>query len=89
MNNISIQNNDLPDFALEADNVYRTKSFIVKQNLSLEEQTNGDNCILSTDTYFRRNPLRDKQYELAFSNRKKINGSRLPCTMFIRKYVDK
>ena len=80
---------DMPEFAQDANNVYRTKTFIVKQVISLEEQSNGDNCILSTDTYYRRNPIRDKQFETIFNNRKKINGHRLPCTMFIRKYIDK
>ena len=79
----------IPEFAKEANNVYRTKTFIVKQVISVEEQSNGDNSILSTDTYYRRTPLRDKQYETLFCNRKKINGHRLPCTMFIRKYIDK
>lgn len=89
MKSKSFQNSNLPAFAKEADNVYRTKSFIVKQNLTLEKQSNGDNCIVSNDTYYRRTPNRDKQYECIFHSRKRINGYRLPCTMFIRKYVDK
>ena len=77
-----------PDFIIDADNVYRTRRYIIKQVLSLETPAIEDNGIMSYDTFYKRTPTRDKQYELIFSDRKRINGKRLPSTMYSRKYID-
>lgn len=78
----------IPEFIIGADNVYRTKNYIVKQVLSLETPIVEDNGIMSYDTFYKRTVMRDKQYEVVFSDRKRINGKRLPSTMFSRKYID-
>ena len=77
----------IPDFIIDADNVYRTKKYIVKQVLSLEMPTVEDNGIKSYDTFYKRTSIRDKQYNLIFRDRKSIDGKRLPCTMYARKYI--
>jgi len=76
------------DFIKDADNVYRTQKYIVKQILMLEKSSFEDSNIISYDTYYKRNNLRDKQYECVFYDRKRINGKRLSSTMYTRKYID-
>ena len=79
--------NIIPDFIIDADNVYRTRNYIVKQVLSLEMPTVEDNGIKSYDTFYKRTSIRDKQYNLIFRDRKSIDGKRLPSTMYARKYI--
>ena len=62
----------VPDFCKDAVNVYRTKKYIVKQDISVE----------GTD----RTKSRDKQYEQIFADRTYINGKRLPSTSYTRRY---
>ena len=77
----------IPDFIIGADNVYRTKHYIIRQVIKLEVPGIEDNGIMSYDTFFYRTSTRDKQYEVVFNDRKKINGRRLPSTMCSRSYV--
>ena len=45
----------IPDFILYADNVYRTKEFIVKQQLSIIRKDGYEvPVLLSTDTFYKR-----------------------------------
>ncbi len=62
-----------PDFLIDADNVYRTKHFIVKQVIEIAENDIEDNGIISHDTYYRRTTARDLAYEMAFMNKVKLN----------------
>lgn len=78
----------LPDFIIDADNVYRTKNYIIKQILVVDNKPVEENSIMSYDTFYKRNKKRDKQYEIVFSDKTHINGKRLPSTMCSRKYVD-
>ena len=75
------------DFLQDADNVYRTKHFIVKQVIDVEVSDIYDNIILSHDTFYLRTPIRDKQYEKAFAGKSNIEGKRLPSTTTTRRYV--
>ena len=77
----------IPDFCKDAVSVYRTKQYIVKQDISLERDDNGDIIVLSVDVFYERNFLRDKQYERIFAKRKFINGKRVPSTSYSRRYV--
>lgn len=77
----------MPDFCKGAVNVYRTKKYIVKQDISVEETDNGDTIVLSNDVYYERNKCIDKQYEQVFADRTYINGKRLPSTSYTRRYV--
>ena len=78
------------DFLQDADNVYRTSDYIVKQKIgaSLSEDTMITR-LLSVDTYYLRNERRDAEYNVVFRDRgKDINGKRIRSSMFTRKYVD-
>lgn len=77
----------IPEFIVDADNVYRTKHYIVKQILNLETCNNENNQIISFDTFYLRTKLRDKQYELIYYSKQNLNGKRLPSTMSSRKYI--
>ena len=76
-----------PDFLIDADNVYRTKSFIVKQSIEIVENDIEENGIISHDTYYRRTTARDLAYNMAFMDKVKINGKRLPSTQYTRRYI--
>ena len=76
-----------PEFLIDADNVYRIKSYIVKQVIQIIENDIEDNGIISHDTYYRRTTARDLAYEMAFINKVKLNGKRLPSTQYTRTYV--
>lgn len=77
-----------PEFLLDADNVYRTKHFIVKQVIEIDENDIEDNGIISHDTYYRRTTERDLAYNMAFMDKVKINGKRLLSTQYTRRYID-
>lgn len=76
------------DFLYSANNVYRTKNFIVKQVIGVRLSDELNNVVFSFDTYYRRTKKRDKIYKKAFSARKNIDGRRLPTTMYARTYIE-
>lgn len=55
----------IPEFLRGADNVYRTKYFIVKQTLVIQKSEGEDNLLISYDTYYRRTTKRDLAYNMA------------------------
>ena len=75
------------DFAKDANNVYRTNRFIVKQQISIVVSANCDSYIISNDTYYLRTLKRDFEYNLLYSKRKNPDGRRMPASTYIRKYV--
>lgn len=77
-----------PKFLRKADNVYRTRDYIVVQRLSLAYDGMEDPGMVSRDVYYRRTRARDKEYELFFCGRRNLDGKRLPATMHTRRYVD-
>lgn len=77
-----------PDFMENADNVYRTRDYIVRQIIGVNFDAEMDNNIFSQDTFFVRTPARDRQYEAIFVKRFNIDGRRLPCNMSSRRYVE-
>lgn len=77
----------MPGFIRDATNVYRTKEFIVKQIIGIEYDCREGNEIFSRDTYYKRTPARDHEYECLFSDRRNIDGKRLPSTAYNRRYV--
>ena len=77
-----------PEFLQYADNVYRTKHFIVKQVLAIHESDEENNQVISVDTYYRRTLKRDYEYHMAFQDKANIDGKRLPSTMYNRTYID-
>ncbi len=77
------------DYMMEADNVYRTKNYIVCQKVSLCRSGKGNTLLLSEDTYLLRTYKRDSEYELVYKVRgKKINGKRMRSGTYTRKYID-
>lgn len=80
--------NKVPAFMENADNVYRTKDFIVKQIIGIQYGIEENNVVFSHDTYYRRIPERDKEYEILFCRRRNIDGKRLPSTMYARTYIE-
>ena len=70
------------------ENVYRTRDYIVKQELYLIVNAEQNNAVLSVDTYYRRTLLRDCKYQLLYKDRKHIDGKRLPSNTYIRTYID-
>ena len=80
-------NNDR-DFLYDANNVYRTENYIVKQVIGVRLSDELNNVVFSFDTYYHRTKKRDKIYEKAFAARKNIDGKRLPTTMYARTYIE-
>ena len=78
----------IPDFIKGATNVYRTKDYIVSQVIGIQYDCKENNVVFSHDTYYRRTPERDRQYEIFFCHRRHIDGKRLPSTMYARTYKD-
>ena len=70
------------------ENVYRTRDYIVKQELYLIANAEQNNAVLIVDTYYRRTLLRDSKYQLMYKDRKHIDGKRLPSNTYIRTYID-
>lgn len=70
------------------ENVYRTRNYIVKQELYLIVNAEQNNAVLSVDTYYRRTLLRDSKYQLLYKDRKHIDGKRLPSNTYIRTYIE-
>lgn len=77
----------IPEFLVEATNVYRTRKYIVKQSVTLRVDEYGS-YLFSRDTYYRCTPKRDREYEAAFADRVRINGKRLHTSMYVRTYIE-
>lgn len=77
----------IPEFVSNANNVYRTKNFIVKQEIVIGCDSVEMNAVLSRDTFYARTAVRDMEYEAYFSRRRYVNGKRLPSTIYSRKYI--
>ncbi len=78
--------NNLPEFAQNADNVYRTENYIVKQFLISGIHSKYGKMIISFDTYYLRNKDRDKQYNKLYADRPYLDGFRYISTMSKREY---
>ena len=76
----------IPEFLENATNVYRTKKYIVKQDVYLEYDKCGNSRVFSKDTYYPRNKHLDKEYEFIFKDREHINGKRVHTTIYTRRY---
>ena len=55
---------NIPDFIKDATNVYRTKGYIVKQVIGIQYDCKENNVVFSHDTFYKRTPKRDKEYEI-------------------------
>ena len=77
----------IPDFLKGADNVYRTKHYIVKQQLRFFGNQ-VENEVVSYDTYYACTKRRETLYLLFFAKRADLHGRRLPATIYKRRYLD-
>lgn len=68
-------------------NIYRTKFFIVKQELCIQVNGVDDNILFSKDIFIKRNKIRDKNYEKQFKKKINIDGKRLRVSASIRTYI--
>ena len=78
---------DNSNFVYKANNVYRTKKYIVKQELSLDTENEFGTHTVSCDTFYERTEARDKKYEKYFAGRRYIDGRRVPSMVYMRKYI--
>lgn len=78
----------IPDFMVNATNVYRTKNYIVKQVMGIRHDPAKPNVVFSFDIYYRRTIMRDFQYQQIFRDKENLNGKRLPTTMYSRTYIE-
>lgn len=76
----------VPEFTENATNVYRTKEYIVKQIIGIQYGCEENNVVYSRDTYYKRTPERDKEYEILYCRRRDTDGKRLHSTMYARTY---
>ncbi len=78
----------IPDFLQDADNVYRTKHFIVKQVMKIHENSVENNSVISYDTYYCRTIKRDLAYNMAYQDKANLDGNRLPSTVYTKTYIE-
>lgn len=77
------------EFLHDADNVYRTKHYIVKQKIKICADQSKQAQILTEDTYYLRTFDRDLVYKQVFRTRgNKLNGVRLKSSLYTRTYID-
>ena len=76
-----------PTFLRNAHNVYRTRFYIVKQELKIRADERDNTQLFSKDTFYFRTAKRDSEYNSVFAKREYLNGKRLPTTMYTRKYI--
>lgn len=79
---------DMPEFLERSTNVYRTRYYIVRQQIMYRRDSLLGAYLCSRDTFYCRTPERDRQYEAAFPHNEEKNGKRIPTLMYIRKYID-
>lgn len=69
-------------------NVYRTRHYIVFQEIGLCDDEEMGTFLFSVDGYCWRTKQRDADYERRFRKRKDVDGQRIPVGTYIREYVD-
>ena len=75
------------DFLDNGNNIYETKNFIVRQEISVEI-INGITVVYSRDTFYAKTSLRMSQLEFLKTIRPSlVNAKRVPATMTTRTYV--
>ena len=76
------------EFLKDADNVYMTEDFIVKQELHIMRSDCGDAYSLSIDTFYKRTTDRDNAYFSIFKDRVNLKGKRIHAHIYNRTYID-
>lgn len=80
---------DNMDFLGNADNLYLTDEFIVKQTFTFLDSDLFSSILVSEDTYYARTPKRDSDFEFICKLRD-VNtpGKRVHASCYRRSYVD-
>ena len=68
-------------------NAYRTRHYIVFQEIGLCDDEEMGTFLLSVDGYSRRPTPRDANYERRFRKRKDVTGQRTPIGTEFREYA--
>ncbi len=71
-----------------ANNAYRTKDFIVTQELTYRRNEIQGAALVSVDVFYKRTKERDVMYEKVFAKRWHLNGRRIRSSMYTRRYVE-
>ena len=79
---------DMPEFLERSTNVYRTRFYIVRQQIMYRRDSLLGAYLCSRDTFYCSPTARDRQYEAAFPHNQEKDGKRIPTLMYIRKYID-
>ena len=74
-------------FWTDADNVYRTESFIVMQKVFILKAKDGKSYSISEDLYVPRSERMEAAYEEAYPNRDPVDGKRIPASTYVRTYA--
>ena len=69
-------------------NAYRTRHYIVFQEIGLCDDEKEGTFLFSVDEYYRRTIKRDAEYERRYRKRDDVDGSRIPVGTYVREYVD-
>lgn len=69
-------------------NAYRTRHYIVFQEIGLCDDEKEGTFLFSVDEYYRRTIKRDAEYERRFRKRDDVDGQRIPVGTYVREYVD-
>lgn len=69
-------------------NAYRTRHYIVFQEIGLCDDEKEGTFLFSVDEYYRRTIKRDAEYERRFRKRDDVDGRRIPVGTYVREYVD-
>ena len=78
--------NNIQNFVADANNIYRTKKYIVAQKIFVEDDCRGEAIVYSDDIYFIRSKRNDKLYEKYFENRTFIDGRRISTHISSKRY---
>ena len=69
-------------------NAYRTRHYIVFQEIGLCDDEKEGTFLFSVDEYYRRTIKRDAEYERRFRKRDDVDGQRILVGTYVREYVD-
>ena len=76
------------EYLAQVTNVYRTREYIVFQEIGIIDEPEAGTYLYSYDTYHRRTMQKDREYEKAFKDRAHIDGNRIPVSTYVREYVE-
>ena len=76
------------EYLAQVTNVYRTRHYIVFQQVGICDDAEEGTFLYSYDSYYRRTAKNDREYEGVFKARYNVDGMRIPVSTYGRKYVE-